>query len=33
VLRTDLDGQITIEIDGHSLRTRTFLGATKSLSH
>jgi competence protein ComEC len=33
VLRTDLDGQITIETDGHSLRTRTFLGATKSLSH
>jgi competence protein ComEC len=24
VLRTDLDGQITIETDGHSLRTRTF---------
>jgi competence protein ComEC len=33
VLRTDLDGQITIETDGRLLRTRTFVGATKAPSH
>src|SRR5688572_6521613 len=29
VLRTDLDGQITIETDGRALRTTTFVGATE----
>ena len=36
VLRTDIGGQITIQTDGRSLWTRTFVGATKgteSLSH
>jgi competence protein ComEC len=28
VLRTDLDGQITIDTDGHSVRSTTFVGAT-----
>ena len=29
VLRTDRHGQITVETDGHTLRSRTFIGATR----
>jgi beta-lactamase superfamily II metal-dependent hydrolase len=36
VLRTDLDGQITIETDGNQITTQTFVGGNRGhggLSH